>query len=385
MKIFYLVLGSLLFLQCSQENEKLAPKKTVIAGVVNDFSDKANVLVVNFCDPINIEEQQFAPNLIESNGFFHTEHDYAFAQNLTIRIANKFINLFVRPGDSIFISIDANKVQKNFDNAVEFSNDNSNLNNELFIWTNYLYNNYNPQFDTNASPEDFIESVKQNFETAKDSMEAYAQQTNMSDFLKKWAFIDYKFIIANFLMDYDNSEANRWDIFTDPVFDVFNEDNFQTMYFQYHLGVCMNALIQSETEIKRLFSDKEYIPAIKLTIGKLFEKAPGGIVRDVMLFNFLRNILKEDPQLYDSIPEMKRAFSQAYFNIELENFIERNKRSQNTQILSEEEKLLTGILHMTSNEIKKLPDVNLLNFLSENYENKVFYTLTFGLPGVPIA
>ena len=205
-----------------------------------------------------------------------------------------------------------------------------------------------------------MKSIKLNFDNAKDSIEAYARQTNMSDFMKRWAFIDYKFITANFLMDYDNSEANKWDIFTDPVFDVFNEDNFQTMYFQYHLGVCMKALIQSEIEIKRLFSDKKNIPAIQLTIEKLFEKAPYGIVRDVMLFDFLKEQLKEDIQLYDAIPEIKTAFSQAYFSDELKKFIETNKSSQRTQVLSEEEKLLKGILHMTNNEIEKLPDVKLL-------------------------
>lgn len=218
-----------------------------------------------------------------------------------------------------------------------------------------------------------MKSIKLNFDNAKDSIEAYARQTNMSDFMKRWAFIDYKFITANFLMDYDNSEANKWDIFTDPVFDVFNEDNFQTMYFQYHLGVCMKALIQSEIEIKRLFSDKKNIPAIQLTIEKLFEKAPYGIVRDVMLFDFLKEQLKEDIQLYDAIPEIKTAFSQAYFSDELKKFIETNKSSQRTQVLSEEEKLLKGILHMTNNEIEKLPDVKLLNFLSEKYKNKVLY------------
>lgn len=374
MKVFCLILGSLFIFSCySQGKNELTPRRTVIAGVVNNFSDKANVLVVNFCDPINKNELQFAQNLIETNGYFRAEHEYIFAQNITIRFANRFINLFVHPGDSIFISIDANEIQNNLDNAIEFSNDNADLNKELFVWTNYLYHNYNPQFDNNSPPEDFLRSVAENFKLAQDSIKAYSLRTSMSNFLQKWAFIDYKFITANSLMDYDNPKANKWDVFTDSIFDVFNEDNFQTMYFQYHLGVCMNALIQSEVEIERLFSEKDYILAIQLTLKKISQKAPQGTVRDVMLFNFLKNIIEDNPQLYDSIPEIKTAFSQSFFNNELEKSVEKSEKPKQAYMVSETEKSLTGIWQMTNNEIEKLPDAKLLNYLLEIYENKVLY------------
>ena len=371
-KVSFLIFGIFLFSSCSQEKNRLEPKRTVIAGVVENFSDNAHVLTVNYCNPLS-DERSHAQNLIESNGRFYAQHEYVFAQNLTIRFANKFINLFVHPGDSLFISIDANEITHNFNNAVTFSGDHSNLNKELFLWTSYWYgvsNQYPQQIDYNASPADFLVSVKRNFDKAQDSIKAYSKRTNISDFLKRWAYVDHKFIAANIVMDYKNSEANRWDIFTNPVFDVFDENNFQTMYFQYHLDVCLNALIRTDVEISRMLSEEDYVSVIRLTIEKLFKKAPKGIVRDFMLFKFIKNILEEMPELYDSIPDVKTVFSQDFFYTDLEKLSAKNKQRFE---VSETESQLTGIFYMTDDRTEKLPDVRVLNLLMEKYEGKVLY------------
>jgi thiol-disulfide isomerase/thioredoxin len=135
----------------------------------------------------------------------------------------------------------------------------------------------------------------------------------------------------------------------------------------------MNALIRSEVEISRLFSEKEYMPAIQLTIEKLLEKAPKGVVRDVMLFNFLRYKLKEMPELYDFIPDMKLVFSQDFFKKELEKLLEKNKIIGQTLQLSETESQLNGILYVADSKTEELPNVKLLNFLFEKYKGKVLY------------
>ena len=372
-KLIYLVLVCFLYYACLQEKSRFEPKRTVIAGVIKNFTEE--VVLINYCDYFS-DARRFAPELRESGGYFQTEHEYLFAQNITIRFANKFVNLFINPGDSVFVTIDANEVQRNFDNAVTFSGANSELNRELFLWHNYfsrLFNQNIPQFDNNASPEDFLASVERAFNNAQDSINAYSERTGMSDFLKNWAYTDCKFTIANYLMDYNNTKANRWDIFTNPIFDVFNENNFQTMYFFPHLLVCRNVLIRDDDEIGRLFSEKRYVPATRLTIEQLLDKAPKGVVRDVMLFDFLKNILIEMPELYDSIPNTKAFFSRDFFNTELERLAEQHKSIEHATKLLEAERSINGIFYLTDDKMEELPDVTLLNFLSEKHKGKVLY------------
>ena len=373
-RIFYLILGSVLFFACSQEKNKFEPKRTIIAGVVNNFSDNAHLLVVNYCNPF-CDERRFTQDLIETNGCFQTEQEYVFAQHITIRFANRFINLFIHPGDSVFVSIDANEIQRNFNHAVTFSGDNQELNKELNLWISYsvgIYNQNPPKLDMQAPPQEFLESLKCNFDKAQDSIMAYSKRTNMSDFLKKWAYVDHKFMIANNIMDYEHPEANLWDVFTDPIFDVFDENNFQSMYFEIHAGVCVNRLMRTDAEISRLFSEKDYVSAIQMTIGKLFEKAPKGIVRDYMLYKLLKGVLEDMPELYDSIPDIKKGFSQDFFNNELKKLSEKNKRIEQTKV-SETEKQLDGILYMTESGTEEFHNVKLLNHLTEKYKNKVLY------------
>jgi thiol-disulfide isomerase/thioredoxin len=370
--VLCLILGMVFFISCSREKNGLEPKRTVIAGVVKNFSDEASALVVNYCNPLS-DERRFAQNLIESNGYFQTEHEYVFAQDISIRFGNRFIMLFVHPGDSIFITIDANEMRHNFDNAVTFSGDRPELNREMFLWTNYaprkLFQNI-PEFDSHVSPEDFLASIKQEFDKGREFIKAYSERTDMSDFLKRWAYLEIKFVIANYASEYSHPEANMWDIFTSPIFDVFDENNFQTMYFDCHLSVCMNALIQSEVEISRLISEKKYIPAIRLTIEKLFEKAPKGVVRDMMLFWFLKGTISKLPNLYDSVPEIKTVFSQDFFNKELKKLSEKNKTVRK---LSEEESVSNGLWYMSDGNPEKLPEVKILNFLAEKHHGKVLY------------
>jgi hypothetical protein len=163
-KVFYLVFIILSFSSCSQGKNVLELKRTVIAGVVNNLSNNQNMLVVNYFDPLEIvySRSSHTQNLTESNGDFHVEYEYVFAQNLYITYAGKNICLFVHPGDSIFISIDANKIEQDFNNAVIFSGDHSSLNKEVFLWVNYwsAMLKQNPfQVDGTASPEDMLATL----------------------------------------------------------------------------------------------------------------------------------------------------------------------------------------------------------------------------------
>ncbi|HQB29017.1 MAG TPA: TlpA disulfide reductase family protein [Paludibacter sp.] len=372
-KIFYLVLGGIFFLACSRGDNHPEPKRTVIAGVVNNYTDE--VILINYCDDLS-DERRFAPELTKTNGYFHTEHDYLFAQNITIRFSNRFINLYINPGDSVFVTIDAQKTENDFNNAIAFSGANPELNKELFLWCNHFYHLFNqilPQFDFDTDPDDFLAEVKQEFGKVEDSIAAYAERTGMSDFLKSWAYVDGKFLIANYLMDYRHEETDSWDIFTNPIFDVFNESNFRTMYFFPHLLVCMNSLVRDDDQISRLFSEKDYTYAARLTVKKLNEKAPKGLVRDVMLFDFLKNGQNEVPGLSDSIPGLNALFSRKFFIEKLEELAKKNRDIAQKTMLSKEERELRGVLYLANDEIEEIPDVAILSYLSEKYKGKVLY------------
>jgi thiol-disulfide isomerase/thioredoxin len=202
----------------------------------------------------------------------------------------------------------------------------------------------------------------------KDSIEAYSKKMNMSDFVKKWAYVHHKISRAEYInVRYRPEKLNKWDFAANPIFDVFDENNFQSTNFNGYSWICMTTLT-SEEEINRLMLEEEnYVSAIRLTIEKLFEKTPKGIVRDFMLFKYLKGM----PEWYELIPEIKTAFSNDFFNKELEKIYKPVK-------ISGTETQLNGVFYMTDDRIEKLPDTKLFNFLMEKYKGKLIFIDIWG-------
>jgi thiol-disulfide isomerase/thioredoxin len=367
-----MVITIVLFASCLQKNSELQPKRTVISGKVINMPENATVIQVNFCDPLS-DEHRFAQDLTTSAGTFRVTHDYVFAQNLAIRYDRSFINLYVAPGDSVFLTINGLKFQQHPDDAVTFSGDNAEINEQLFRWTAYSYNLPVPEFNPAAPPAEYLQSIGQCFDAMQDTIAAYARRNEMNDFVKQWAFVDYKFVAANYMLDYKD-KANKWRVFTDSIFDVYNEQNFQTMYFQYHLNVCTNALLAGNEEIRDLLNREEYKTAFYAAVKELSEKTPEGTVRDMMLYLFARNIINKKPELYDSIPEMKTFFSQPVFHEKIEFFV-REKSANAKKPLPVTGKTLKGVsfLDAETQHVDSLPDIEVLPYLVERHKNKVLY------------
>ncbi|MDR3095226.1 MAG: TlpA family protein disulfide reductase [Bacteroidales bacterium] len=358
----------MLCVSCSSKKSELQAKRTVIAGVVNNLSENSTVLLVNFCDPLS-DVQRFAQDLIASSGSFHVVHDYVFAQNLTIRYKNTYINVYVAPGDSVFLTIDASKFQHPTD-AVTFSGDNAQINGQLFRWTEYVYHLPMPEFNPAAAPDEYLQSIQQCISAMRDTIEAYSQRNEMSDFLKQWALIDYQFVVANQLLDYQD-KATKWRVFTDSVFDMYNEKNFQTMMFSYHLSACEYALVGENKKIGDQLKQKEYPAAIQLFMNELKEKMPEGTVRDMVFYLFIHRIIEEKPEVYNTVPNVPSFFSQPVFNERLKTLVqEKSAASKPIPVTGE---AMNGVYYLDNDSVTPLSDIEMLPYLAERYKNKVIY------------
>jgi hypothetical protein len=361
-----------LFTSCSPENGELQPKRTVIAGKVENMPENSTSLIVNFCDPLS-EEFRFAQDLTKSDGAFCVAHDYVFAQNITVRYDDSFINLYVVPGDSVFVTIDGSKLQQRQKDAVVFSGDHAEISEQLFLWTNYAYNRLPiPEFNPAAPPAEYLQSVKQCFSAIQDSIAAYSQRNEMNDFVKRWAFIDYKFIVANYL-EYED-KASKWNVYTDSIFDVYNEQNFQSMYFQYHLGACVNALIDGNKEIREFIKQDNYTAVFHTLIKDLLEKAPEGVVRDMIIYEIAQQVLTDKPELYDSIQIWNTVFSQPVFHEKIKSFVF-EKLAGAKKPVPQTGQTIKGVSYLDAEtqQVTPLSEIEVLPYLCERYKNKTLY------------
>ncbi|MDR2026879.1 MAG: TlpA family protein disulfide reductase [Prevotellaceae bacterium] len=360
-----------LFTSCSPKNSELQPKRTVIAGKVENMPENSTSLVVNFCDPLS-EEFRFAQDLTTSGGSFCVAHDYVFAQNISIRYGHSFVNLYVAPGDSVFVTIDGSNFQQHPRDAVVFSGDHAEISEQLFRWTCYAYNRWPiPDFNHAAPPAEYVQSIKQYLRVIQDSIAAYAQHNEMNDFVKQWAFTDYKLIVANYL-EYED-KASRWRVYTDSIFDVYNEQNFQSMYFNAHVGACMYALLSGKG-MEELIEQNNYVATFHAVIKDLLEKAPEGAVRDMIIYRFAHKLLTEKPELYDSIQGWSAVFSQPVFHEKIKSFVS-EKLAGAKKPVPVTGKTMKGVSYFDAKarQVTPLSEIEVLPYLCERYKNKALY------------
>jgi thiol-disulfide isomerase/thioredoxin len=297
-------------------------------------------------------------------------HDYPFAQNLILQYDQASINVYIVPGDSVFITIDAAKLHQHPDDAIAFSGDNARVNEQLFRWTSYASTLPIPDFNPAATPDVYLASIKQCFSAMQDTIAAYARREKTSDFVRQWAFIDYKFRVANTLLAYAD-KASRWSVFTDPLFDVYNEQNFQSMFFQYHLIACVNALVAGNEELQASLAREEYGGALRAVINELSGKTPEGTVRDMLLYLFAHKLINKTPGLYDSTSW--DFFSRPLFNEKIAS-LAREKLAGESEALP-----LAGTvkgfarLDVQDRRVTPLPGIDLIPYLLERHKNKVLY------------
>ncbi|MDR1274296.1 MAG: hypothetical protein LBK12_07085 [Odoribacteraceae bacterium] len=193
--------------------------------------------------------------------------------------------------------------------AVSFSGDGAQLNSEIYRWRDYSHGLKIPEFDPKSVPEEYLQAIKQCLEEIRDTIDAFPWHGDKGDRARQRVMIDYKFLVANHLHDYED-KANKWCMYTDAIFDVYDEQNFGSVSFIFHLSDCWRALVDEDPGIQALFRQEDSHAAFRTVIAGLSAKAPRGGVRDMMLYSLARRMLLREPDLLDSVPEMEAFFSQ---------------------------------------------------------------------------
>jgi hypothetical protein len=325
------------FNSCMPGGDEWRPRRTIVAGKMENMQElaysfqvtfrdssseetglardltrpggkSATFLSVTFHDPLSVETS-FMQNLMESGGMFHATHECAFAQEAMIGgYGASSITVHVSPGDSIFITIDGAKLAQGERGAVSFSGDGALLNSEIYRWMDYSSGLKIPEFNPESAPEEYLQAIKRCLDAARDTIDAFPWCGNEGELARRRVMIDYTFLVASCLQDYED-KASKWRVYTDAIFDVYNEQNFGSTDFIFHLSECWRALVDGDPEIQALFWQEESHAAFRAVMAGLSAKAPRGGARDIMLYALARRMLGREPGLLDSVPGLDAFFS----------------------------------------------------------------------------
>lgn len=347
---------------------QVTPKRVTITGqIINSTAETPKVLGVNFLNPFDKNRQSASP---DNQMKFAVNEDMLFTQNMTIAYNNTFINLYVAPGDSIHLVIDAALLTQPDFKWLTISGDHSKISTELNLIHNYLSKLPYHKYDYKLSVPDMLETIKKDYERYLIAIKDYAGQHKIDPIVVEFSKRDAKYGISNWISDYvdegDNNtstKAERIAMFKNVFFELGDDANFVSMMYPYQLAYY--ASWKTGTDHQK--TKEESIEEIITSGANILLKEPASISRDYMMYSYLSSYINKTPSLRAKIPVMKPYFTDANLYRYLE--LSASKISD----VKIPKTVVSKIQYMQNNKVTTHSNVDFLSLLAKKYPGKVIY------------
>ncbi|MDO6433490.1 TlpA disulfide reductase family protein [Flavitalea sp. BT771] len=349
-----------------------AGKLVTVAGrIIHSGDSTPKVVKVNFFHPLKSYNKSAR---LDENSAFRVQEEMIFSQNMTVQFGDFFIYLYVQPGDSVHLTIDASKLTKgNFDWLI-ITGDQAAFSSQLNNCVNYLYKLPHPKYDFTASSENMLQQVKKSYSSYMEALEKYAHLNALDPAVTEWARCDIRYLISNQINDYVDinkisfpSQQERIRLFTHAFFDTHNTANFRSAMFSYHLANYAYMITRSDTAVARSLKESRLRDAFKQGVSILL-KEPATPCRDLMIYRFISSLTDKEPALLDSLGNLDSIFTKSFYTAYLKDEVTRKQYPvfPNTP--------LPGVSYLTSRgETEPLPAQDLFSYLTGKYPGKVIY------------
>lgn len=346
-----------------------APKRqtTVVTGqVINRAADGSGVILWNLCDPIS--DNRLARRLADDGSFRFETDGITDYHNATLAYGNSYIDFFVSPGDSVYLTIDASRLWSDGADAIRFSGANAAENMEICRNKRKITEMFHAEYQINldVEPDTLLADVRSRMARIKDSIAKLDVSPAMQDFLCR----DQLFQLANRLVVYrmrENDAEAQQKVFGDSLFGIHDATNFKTMMFPYHLLSYMQAKLFADSVLAQASEQGQQTVMMRRGI-ELLGQEPASKSRDVMRWKFLSGGLIQNLALYDSVPEMRSAFDDPSLNERLAELVVR----LGTPTFPETP--MEGITYMEADStLTELPEGDFFAYLTARYPGKVLY------------
>ncbi|TDQ06221.1 TlpA family protein disulfide reductase [Pedobacter metabolipauper] len=366
-RLFFLILA----FASSSATAQLTPKRVIITGrIINSTAETPKVLGINFLNPFDKNRKSATPDSLMG---FSVQEYMPLTQNMTIAYNDTFINLYVAPGDSVHLVIDAALLnQPNF-KWLSISGDHAKLSTQLNLFHHFLAGLPYQKYNYTWSVPEMFQVVKKDYDRYLTAIHQYAAQYNIDPIIINFFKRDVKYGISNWIADYvdagsdsTSTRSERINMFKNTFFELGNDTNFITMMYPYHLEYYASWKTGSNGLINEAVKPEHIKEALEAGAKILLKESPG-ISRDYMMFSYLSSLINKTPALQHEIPALKKYFTDPaiyqYFELSV------NKANN----LTIQKTVLSKIQYLENDEVSTIPNVDFLNLLSTKYPGKVIY------------
>ncbi|PZR28929.1 MAG: hypothetical protein DI535_04220 [Citrobacter freundii] len=352
-------------------SQTIKPKQVIItASLVHADSSTPRAMVFNFLNPFIRNRKSAA---FDEHNKLSSSEEMISTQNMTVMYNDMFINLLVKPGDSVHLTIDGARLKEKDFRWLTISGDNARQSEQVNRWHQFFNTHFNETFRPGTVAQ-LLDSVKLVYNNCVATLDSYATVNHLLPEVKKWAAIDLRYTVsywASDLLTTKDSSTGKINynhaLFADPFFDQYSPSGFASMMFPYHLGNYVFTLLKTDSNIYRLQQQLRYREAAERTLV-LLKKEKKTLSRDYMLFSLLNSYLSKSPSLLDSLKDIQGLFSdkQTYRYLSKAEAVARNPVFT--------EKPINGMVYLNNDgSLTSIPAVEMLKYFGRSYPGRIIY------------
>ncbi len=349
-----LLLMALLF-SCTHDDNEIALKKGTIYinGIVNGHEGNSGVISLIVANELY---DQYNSIVLDEEGNFSFELELLHPQDVKLKYEKGNVQLFVRQGDSLFVSLDAEKCKNEFFPSFELSGNNPEPSQQIWHYRQYRKLEMPYPDPSKLTVSAFLGELEKMVHIEDSLLTAYIETYKPGNDFVVWARSFFRYQYANFLIDYSASHRNmdfseRQQLFANTLFPVNNDNALFSSDFSMHLRHYFLHMFLNEPAVKQLSKDGKETAAFQLALSKSLETLDKGISRDIMLFATLRTLSDYN---MDAFRSLKPVFCD---NIESPHLNE----------------MLDAINYRSTHYISSIPNDKLLDHIFESHLNQVVY------------
>ena len=207
----------------------VTPQRTVVAGrVINLFEKAPGALLLNVEDPFAAKSRMAARVSPESDEFrfvFRT----AYTTGMT-GVYGDFFDLIISPGDSVYVTVDAERMRAGDPDAIRFSGDHARTNNALAAVAGLKKRLCGQAPAVEGDPQEYLASYRRFRQVVADSLSARRLPAEVREAVSR--DID---LVQTWNHDLDPTAWRA--IFTDPMFDIFDLERNMISSINYSAGI----------------------------------------------------------------------------------------------------------------------------------------------------
>lgn len=347
------------------------PKPVTITVSMAHITDSTpTVFAFHFVNPFYKQSPRIK---LDDKGRLLVSGEMLFTQNITVQFNNVFVNLYVVPGDSVHLAVDAALLADKHFAWLSISGDHAALSEQLNKSHQYIMGLPYKKYDLSLAVPDMLAAFRADYASKMATFKTYAAIHRLNPVIIDFIQRDYLYGLSNWITDYvfdslpGAEKMARINLFRDSLFELHNAANFKTMMFGYHLGWYAKWVAESNGLVSAALKEDRYKEAIREGITLLLQE-PATVSRDYMLFSFLCGILTKSPALLDELPELRNYFTAPLY---YDYFRKSVKRAAS---LSFSELPVLGMHHLSaSGKVQAMASTDIIQYLIHQYPGKVIY------------